>query len=87
MTVGTHSTIITSSTNAGQNSWTVLDEELRTLSLKEKKQRHSQLAWQKVPDSDRADQAITRLQAQLLLENAKGEEVSKMLESTCNTFR
>ena len=66
---------------------TVLEEELRTSSLKEKQQRHSLLAWQKVPDSASADQEITRLQAQVLLEKAKGEEVSKMLESTCITLR
>ena len=65
----------------------MLEEELHTLSLKENQRRHSLLAWQKVPDSARADEEISRLQAQVVLEKAKGEEVSKMLESTCNALR
>ena len=79
--------VIALSTHAGQISLTVLEEELRTLSSKENQQGHSLLAWQKVPDSARADEEITRLQAQVLLEKAKGDAVSKMLESTCNALR
>jgi len=71
----------------GQDALLSVEEEIRILSLKESQQRHSLSAWQKLPDSVIADQEVTRLQAQILLEKTKGEEVSSMLESTCNTFR
>jgi hypothetical protein len=71
----------------GESSLFALEEDLRVLNLKERQQKHSILKWQKVPESASLDQEITRLQAQILLEKATGEEVSEMLESTGNTFR
>ncbi len=76
-----------SAEDAGQDSLLALEDELQILSIKESQKRHSLLAWRKVADGDKADQEVTRLQAQILLERAKGNEVSKMLESTTNTLR